>query len=62
MVLCVMYEEFLVQVFWVFEPHRNKRLSEATSVTTACFTPDSKSLLIALCLGVSFILCCLLLI
>lgn len=62
MVLCVVDKEFLVQVFWVFEQHRNMRFSEASSITVACFTPDRKSLLVALCLGVSFISCHLLLI
>jgi len=60
MVLCIMRKESLVQVFWVFEPHQNMRFSVGAGISVACFTPDNKSVLVALCLDVSLILYCFL--
>jgi hypothetical protein len=46
-----------VQVFWVFEPHQNVRLSEGAAIAMVCFTPDNRNVFVALASSVSLILC-----
>ncbi|XP_069696474.1 WD repeat-containing protein WRAP73-like isoform X4 [Periplaneta americana] len=49
MLLCVALKEAVIHVFWVFEPNRNMRFHEGGSgLTTACFTPDGKGVLVSL--------------
>ncbi|XP_069696472.1 WD repeat-containing protein WRAP73-like isoform X2 [Periplaneta americana] len=54
MLLCVALKEAVIHVFWVFEPNRNMRFHEGGSgLTTACFTPDGKGVLVSLRSGLS---------
>jgi hypothetical protein len=56
MVLCIVRNKLLVQVFWVFEPNQNERFSVEAAIAMACFTPDNRSVLVALSSSVSLIL------